>query len=251
MPTLRAEFRKLLTVRSTYVSSALSLAVASGLAFYLAGWHATPNHLRGHTFLAAQAASPLAIVAVLGTVVAVLVITHEYRYNLLLHTLTAANNRNKVLAAKVTVVTGFAVALTLAVDVVSLVFSYLGARIVHGQALAPQTVRYGDLLWRTLFYGWGYAIAGLVIALLIRNQVGTMVTAFLLFGPIEGFLGVALGKSAYFLPFTALGNVLGSKLANTVLVPVSHERAALAFGADLAIAASIAWLGFLRRDASA
>ncbi len=250
MPTLAAEFRKLFTIRSTYAAAVLAFLATAGLATYLAGWHATSADLRERSFLATQLVNPIAIVAVLGTVVAVLVITHEYRYNLLLYTLTATSNRSKVLVAKLVVVTAVAILLTLGVDLVALAASLLAAHLVHGHALEPQALGYGDLLWRTLLYGWGYAIAGSAIALLVRNQVGTLVTAFVLFGPAEGILSVALGRFGYLLPFTALANVLGSKLSNEALVSVSHERAALVFLVDIAVVLSVGWLGFLRRDAS-
>jgi hypothetical protein len=85
---------------------------------------------------------------------------------------------------------------------------------------------------------------------LIRNQVGTIVTTFLLFGPVEGILDAVLGHNALYLPFTALGNVLRSKTVNTVLLPVSPGRAALAFAADIAVGWLVAGMLFLRRDAS-
>ena len=251
MPTLAAEFRKLHTVRSTYAVSLLAFLVTAGLATYLAGWHASYADLAEPTFLATRVADPIALVAIMGTVVAVLVITHEYRYNVLLYTLTATNNRSKVLAAKLAVVSTFAVVLAVGVDVLALAASSLAAHLVHSDALAPQTLGYGDLLWRTVLYGWGYAIAGFAIALLVRNQVGTLVTAVVLFGPAEGILSEVLGRYGYLLPFTALANVLGSKLSNEALTSVSHQRAALAFLVDIAIALSVGWLGFVRRDASA
>jgi ABC-2 type transport system permease protein len=252
MPTVQAEVRKLLTIRSTYALATLAIVATAGLALFLGAGHATSEEqLHDPTFLATQTANPLAFVAVLWTVFGVLVVTHEYRYNLLPHTLTAANRRAKVLVAKVAVVSGFAIAMTFLVGAVSLAVSSLAAHVAHGDDLAPQTIPYGDLLWRTLLFGWGYAIAGVVLALLIRNQVATVVAAFLLFGPIEAILGVALGKYAYMLPFTALGNVLGSTWANTELVSVSHGRAAFAFGVDLAVVLAAGWIGFMRRDASA
>jgi ABC-2 type transport system permease protein len=250
MLTLRAEFRKLFTLRSTYAIPILALAVSAALAFYLAGWYATPRELHDPGFLAAQVASPLGIVAVFATLLGILLMTHEYRYNTITYTLMFANSRGKVLLAKIVVVTAFAVAFTVTVDVLSLVAGYLGARVVRGHPLVPQTIEVGDLLWRTLVFGWGYAIAGLVIATLIRHQVGTIVTVFLLFGPVEGILDAILGHNALYLPFTALGNVLKSKTINTVLLPVSPERAAVAFAADIAIGWIVAWMLFLRRDAS-
>ena len=251
MRTLAGEFRKLLTVPSTYAAAALAFVVSAGMATYLAGSEATSEGLAERTFLATKVADTMAIVAILGAVVGVLVVTHEYRYNMLPYTLTATNDRNKVLAAKVAVVTTFAVVVSLGVDVVAVAASSLTAHLVHGHELAPQTLGYGDLLWRTVLYGWGYAIAGTAIALLVRNQVGAVVTAFVLFGPVEGILSSALGTYGYLLPFTALANVLGSKLSNEALTSVSHQQAALAFLVDITIAVSVGWLGFLRRDASA
>ena len=251
MPTLAAEFRKLFTVPSTYAAAALAVAIGAAMATYLTGSVATSTDFAKSTFLATKVADTTAIVAILGAVIGVLVITHEYRYNLLPHTLTATNSRNKVLAAKLAVLTAFAVALSLGVDLVALTASSMTAHLAHGDELAPQTLAYGDLLWRTVLYGWGYAIAGMAIALLVRNQVGAVVTAFALFGPVEGILSSALGRWGYLLPFTALANVLGSTLSNEALTSVSHQRAALAFLVDITIAGSVGWLGFLRRDASA
>jgi ABC-2 type transport system permease protein len=250
MLTLRAEFRKLFTLRSTYAIPILALAATAALAFYLAGWQATPQQLHDPGFLATQVAGPLGIVVVFATLLGILLMTHEYRYNTIAYTVMSANRRSKVLLAKIVVATGLALVFTVAVDVVSLVASYLGARVVQGHALAPQTIAVGDLLWRTLVFGWGYAMVGLVVAVLIRHQVGTIVVVFLLFGPIEGILDAILGRNALYLPFTAVGNVLKSKTTNTVLLPVSPQRAALVFAADLAICWMIAWMLFLRRDAS-
>ena len=251
MPTLEAEVRKLMTVPSTYAAAALALVVSAGMAIYLTGSVATSSDIAKSTFLATKVADTTAIVAILGAVIGVPVITHEYRYNLLPHTLTATNSRNKVLAAKLAVLSAFAVALSLGVDLVALAASSMTAHLAHGHDLAPQTLAYGDLLWRTVLYGWGYAIAGMAIALLVRNQVGAVVTAFVLFGPVEGILSSALGRWGYFLPFTALANVLGSTLSNEALTSVSHQRAALAFLIDITVVLSAGWLGFLRRDASA
>jgi len=57
-------------------------------------------------------------------------------------------------------------------------------------------------------------------------------------------------RGNHYLPFTALGNVLASKTTNTVLLPVSPARAALVFAVDIAIGWIVAWMLFLRRDAS-
>lgn len=251
MPTLESEVRKLLTVRSTYAMAALAVVVAAGLSFYLAARTVTVADLGDPTFVVTQATSSLALAAIMGTIVAVLAVTHEYRYHLLLHSLVASSSRTRVLVAKAAAVSAFALVVTLAVDAVSLASAALGAHVAHGSTLAAQTIDWGDVLWRTLLFGWGYAIAGLALAFLIRNQAAAMVTVFLLFGPVEAILDALLGDHAYLLPFTALGNVLGSTLANTALVPVTPARAAAAFAVDIAVLLGIAWHRFLRRDASA
>lgn len=251
MQTLNAEVRKLLTVPSTYAAVALALVIGAAMAAYLTGSVATSADVAKSTFLATKVADTTAIAAIVDVVIGVLVITHEYRYDLLPHTLTATNDRTKVLVAKLAVLTAFAVALSVCVDVVALATSSLTAHLAHGNDLGPQALGYGDLLWRTVLYGWGYAVAGMAIALLVRNQVGAIVTAFVLFGPLEGILSSILGWHGYLLPFTALANVLGSTLSNEALTTVSHQRAALAFLVDITIAMSVGWLGFLRRDVSA
>lgn len=251
MPTLESEVRKLLTVRSTYAMALLAVVVAAGMSFYLAARTVTVADLGDPAFVVTQATSSLALAAIVGTIVAVLAVTHEYRYHLLLHSITASNSRTKVLVAKAGAVSAFAVAVTLVADAVSLASAFLGAHVGHGSALTTQTIDWGDVLWRTVLFGWGYAIAGLAIALLIRNQAAAMVTVFFLFGPVEAILDAVLGDHAYLLPFTALGNVLGSKLANTALVPVTPVRAAAAFAVDIAVLLGVAWRGFLRRDARA
>lgn len=250
-PTLESELRKLVTVRSTSAMAALALVVAAGMSFYLAARTATAADLRDPSFVVTQATSSLALAAIMGTIVAVLAVTHEYRYHLLLHSLTASNSRTNVLVAKLGAVSAFALVVTLGADAVSLASASLGAHVAHGSRIATQTIDWGDVLWRTLVFGWGYAVAGLAVALLIRNQAAAMVTVFLLFGPVEAILDALLGDHAYLLPFTALGNVLGSKLANTALVPVTPISAAAAFAVDIAVLLGLAWRGFVRRDASA
>lgn len=249
MSTCKAELYKLLSVRSTYFLTSLAFAIAAFWGFYIGGWLAKPPALQDPAFLVTQVTNVVGILAMFGGFIGILHLTHEYRYNTIMYTLTASNSRTKVLLAKILATTGFTLFFTLLIGAAALVAAYLGVH-AHGQTLAPQVIHYGDLLWRTLFFGWGMAMIGFVLAVYIRNQVGSLVLFFLLNGPLEGVLELLFKSKATYLPLDALGNLLGSKTVNTTLVSVSHEKVALTFTIEFLVACSIAWILFLKRDAN-
>src|SRR5204863_5115565 len=111
-----AEYRKLLTLRAFYAIPLTGLVVTAAFAVYLAGWYAKPGDLHDPRFLVTQVAGPLGIVAIFGTLVGILVMSHEYRYRTIGYALVAAGRRSDVLVAKIAVVTGFAMVFTAAVD---------------------------------------------------------------------------------------------------------------------------------------
>src|ERR1700744_3733974 len=101
--TLKAEFRKLLTVRSTYVITGLVLVLVIFVAFYVEGWRLDSAGLRDPTQLAGDVTGAL-MITVFGAIVAILLMTHEYRYNTIMYTLTSSNSRSKVFISKFIVV---------------------------------------------------------------------------------------------------------------------------------------------------
>ncbi|HEX4774579.1 MAG TPA: hypothetical protein VH234_03615, partial [Candidatus Saccharimonadales bacterium] len=90
MHTLKAEFRKLLTVRSTYIITALVTAFVIFIAFYVIGWRMNPKDLHDTGQLASDVTGALNL-TVFGAIVAVLLMTHEYRYNTIMYTLASSN----------------------------------------------------------------------------------------------------------------------------------------------------------------
>lgn len=244
---LKAEFRKLFTVRSTYVISGFALLLIMFLAFYVGGFRLTTAELQNPLLLAGDVTSAASTVGIFVALIAILLMTHEYRYNTIMYTLTSSNSRSKVLFAKFLALGSFAVVFMLAIAILSPAMSYLGI-VAHGHTLGPQTVHYGDLLWRSLFFGWGYGIAGLLIAALVRNQVGAIAALFVVPGAIEQLLGLLLKHNAQYLPFMSLGSVISSNVSGSG--GLSPSRAALVFTGYLIIGWIIAWLLFLRRDAN-
>ncbi len=246
MQTIKSEFRKLLTIRSTYIITTLVILFVAFIAFYVEGWRLKPFELHESGQLASDTYGALGLM-LFGAVIAILFMTHEYRYNTIMYSLTSSNSRSKVLASKILVISCYAIFLTIIIGVLSPVATYLGVH-AHGHVLVSQTIYYKDVIWRSLFYGWAYAMLGLLLATLIRVQVGAIVALFAIPAAIEPLLSQLLNKNAVYLPFTSLSQLVGDgALGGGSLAP---GRAALVFCGYLVVGWAVAWVLFLRRDAN-
>lgn len=241
IPALSSELRKIFTVRSTYVILGVALTLSALVHFYIFGYR-VPFNVQDPGFLASAVARSMDIVALLIALIGVLLVTHEYRYNTIMYTLTSGRNRLVVLAAKFLVISVLSILLSLFFSLLAPVLTMLGV-LSGGHDIAAQSIPWADLLWRSVFMGWGYSMLALMIAVLIRHQVGTIV--FLLFVPgmIEGILSLLLKENARYLPFS----VLQSVLQPSDLVP---GKAAMIFLAYLVVGWVVAAVLFVRRDAN-
>jgi ABC-type transport system involved in multi-copper enzyme maturation permease subunit len=216
-------------------------------AFYIEGYKLTGADLRDPNQLANDVTGALtSLPMIFGAVIAILLVAHEYRYNTIMYALTSSNSRSKVLLAKFIVISGFALVFTLFIAVLSPTMSYLGVH-AHGHSLAPQTIDYGSLLWRALFNGWAYLSAALLLAVLIRNQIGAIVSLFII-PTFEQVLSLLLKGNSVYLPFISLNSVLVHPDPKQGMITYAH--AALVFALYLAVGWIIAWVLFLRRDAN-
>lgn len=247
MATLRAEFRKLLTVRSTYIITILIVVFVILFSFYVEGWRLGPQALRQPSQLAGDVFGALTL-SVFAAIIAILLMTHEYRYNTIIYTLTGSNSRSKVLLSKIIVISAYALFLTAVLGVLSPLVSDLGVH-AHGHTLVSQTFHVGNLAWRSLFYGWSYGMIGLLLAALIRVQVGAIVALFVLPTAVEGLLSQLLKHSAVYLPFSAQSEVIGNQ-GFSAGAPLAPGKAAMVVLAYLIIGWIIAWVLFLKRDAN-
>ncbi len=247
--SLKAEFRKLLTVRSTYILILLMLALTIFFAFYVEGVKANgfdvsdPNLLSHDIFLL------VSNISIFSAIIAVLTLTHEYRYNTIMYTLTASNSRAKSLVAKFLTITIFAAVTTAGIVAVGLVAVKLGLHLSQFKhaALVPQALHYGDFIWRTLFYGWSTAIVGLLLATLLRNQVASIAALFLI-PTAEQLLSLLLKTHSVYLPFMAQSAIL--TVPEGRLGAITPGNAALVFGGYLVIGWIVALVLFVRRDAN-
>ncbi len=251
IPSIKAEFRKLFTVRSTYVMVGLSIVLVTIFAFYVEGIRAT-GYINDPGKLASEVTNAISTVSIFGAIVALLAFAHEYRYGTIMYTLTSSNSRTKTLSAKIIAVSVFAVIFSILIGIYSPLMTYLGLQ-VSGTGFGPQTLEYADLLWKTVFTGWGYAMTGLLFAALLRNQVAAIAALFLIPTTIEPLLGLILKHNAAYLPFSALQQVprlVSSSPPPDAMNYLTPGKGALVFAAYLLTGCIIAWILFLRRDAN-
>jgi ABC-type transport system involved in multi-copper enzyme maturation permease subunit len=244
---IKSEIRKILTLRTTYVIILLATLLTIFYAFYATGLKLGQSELADPHFLQNQVAQAVLLTGLLGSLVGVLLVTQEYRYNTIMYTLTASNSRTKTFLAKFIVVTLFAVCFTLFIGVLSPFLSVLAIHIKDFQ-LIPQKMNLLTTLWQALVVGWGYSIMGFVLAMIIRVQVGAISAMFLFPAMVEPLLGLLLKKQAIDLPYNALQAILGQ--ANADLTHVSALHAVGAFAVYAVLGLVISWQLFVRRDAA-
>lgn len=204
LSTLYSEFRKLISIRSTYIVSALSLLIIGGLSFYGTGLKGGP-HFSPHT-LQAGANDALGLVGIFVGIIAILIITHEYRYNTIAYTLTESNNRMKVLLSKMIIGAGYALLMALLAIGVSMSTIILGVHIA-GNELGPQILDAYSLLWKSAAYMIGTAWFGMALGFLFRSQVMAIVAYFVV-PTIEALLQALLKVNKNYLPSSSQEQIL-------------------------------------------
>lgn len=240
---MKAEFFKIFTVRSTYIMLVISLLIEFFYAFYIQGYRTAGNITDSYQLYTSVTGS-LTTLSFLFILISALSVTHEYRHGTIVYTLSMSNNRFKVLLAKFAVLTGFAIAVALIFGALGPLLTYWGVH-AKGFYLNDQTFPFWDLLWRSLFYCWGTVLFGMIIALLLRSQVGTIVTILVFPGTAETLLGFMLKNNIQYLPFTALNGVL-----STSSVPsLTNGKASIIVLVYIIVFGALATWLFRRRDA--
>jgi ABC-2 type transport system permease protein len=251
--SIKAEFRKLWTVRSTYVIFIAAFLIAGLFAFYAEGIKAPPAAVHDTGKLASEVMNAVTTLSLIGALAGVLLMTHEYRYNTIMYTLTSSNSRLKTLVAKIVAATAFSIIFTVVFACLAPFMTWLGMSI-KGLTLDPQQWDLFSLAWRSLFVGWAFQMIGLVIAVLLRNQIGTIVLIFMSPATIEPLLGLLLKHNAFYLPFSATIQVMQHQTTGTspetMHIAMSYGKAAVVVLIYLVIAWAAAALLFRWRDAN-
>lgn len=239
-PALRAEFRKLLTVRSTYIISILALVLVGFVSFYVEGFRSMVSN---PDWLSATLGGVSSTIGIFVAIVAILLITHEYRHNTIMYTLTIANSRTKVLLAKLIAMSSFAVVFAAVTCGFAILAYCIGVSLAPKEGVelvAPNF--YWDDVFRLLYFVVAYTLLALVLGFILRHVVGAIASLFIV-PTVEVLLALVLKGNAKYLPFTALEQVHTQAMW-------SAGKAALLFTVYLVVAWLVAWYLFRRRDAN-
>lgn len=256
---LKSEFRKLLTVRSTYVATGLFLALLAITAFYH-GFR--PLDLQDPRFLqAAITNGALPGFAQIAAVISILLVAHEYRYNTINYTVTL-QSRTKVFLAKIIVALTYTIAFLLAAVLMTICFVFLGLAF-KSYELAPQSLTLWPVLGQLVFYASGTVLAGMVFIYLFRSIAAAIVTLIAVVNIVEGLLGLLIKPAkAQFLPFHLLQSVISAVVSNGNIVRevtdpsgvtytlISANQAMALFTGYILLIGLVVWQLFLRRDAN-
>lgn len=243
---MKSEFRKLLSVRSTYLLSGLALLLVVIASFYGQGFKA--GVYDSHFFTSDVTNTAMAI-SFFGAIVSILLMAHEYRYNTITYSLTLNKSRSKVLVAKIIAVLTYTVVLTTVALSASIGLSVLGASLA-GHHLPHQDFNALLYLGKSIFYCGGFALAGLLLTTLIRNLTASIVALFIVPNTVETLLGLWLKGDSQYLPFTSLQTVLSPITGGPGANNASAGHGVIVFLAYLIPGWIIAWWLFLRRDAN-
>jgi ABC-2 type transport system permease protein len=255
IPTLKGEFRKLFTVRSTYLLPLIPLAIISIFGFYIEGYRGSGDGPAGalptNTALSALLLNIVNASTLFTAIIAVLFIAHEYRYNTIMHTLTISNSRTKVLLSKIIVTVIFSIFLT-AFFCAYGVLVYCFGLSLRNASLPAQTIDWVNILSRVAFYAVAYSLIGLMITALMRNLVAGIVTLLIAPITVEPLLALLLKHNAVYLPFAALGQVAATDQAPSIGggTALSPGKAALTVSVYLVVGWIVTWYFFLKRDAN-
>lgn len=249
IPALKAEFRKLLTVRSTYIMALIIALLTVLVNLYFEGY-------RGVTGSAASNLAPNALqeiiinqagtAAVFIAIISILLMAHEYRYNTINYTLTITASRTKAFVAKSIAAATFGTVFGLAMVGFAIVCYYIGLSI-RGASLPAQDLVIATTIAKLVLYFGIYALVGLLLASVIKNLVGAIAFFFIVPVTVEGLLSQVLKENTAYLPFTMFDSILGAGFITSKLSIARIITFSLLY---IAIAWLVSWQLFLRRDAN-
>jgi len=246
--SVKSEFRKLLSVRSTYAMVLIGIVLIMLFAGFGDGYKASSDSLRSALLLAGDSGSGIALIGLIFAFAGLLLLGHEYRYNTIMYTLVNSPSRLRSFLAKVVVISVFSIVMSVFVVFFAPLCTLIGLHL-HGYHLVAQQFDWWQLLWRGVFVGWGYGMFAFILVALLRNQIGAIVT-FLLVPLIgENILDHIWSATDKYLPFKNLQAIIlnlsqkGSGTFSTshaVVVTLVYVVAGLLIGAVL----------FQKRDAN-
>jgi ABC-2 type transport system permease protein len=215
MALLAAEVRKLWTVRTTWVLTAIGLGLVVLTTSTLVFSELVVGPFTGSEAQVAAAVDQIGSNAIIVLVVALLAITTEFRHGTIGRTLQLTPSRAAVLVAKL----GVGVVYAVAFFAVSLVL--VGGLLLVGAGVEGTSLRFGGEVGRSLWQGAVglslNAMFGVAVGALIRSQVVAITVVLVWLFVVENLFAALWPDIGRWLPFQALGALF---LSDEVLVNV-------------------------------
>ena len=189
---LRYEWRRLFSIRSTWIISGLYLALVGALGL-IPIFSAGPGQTQSWSGLYSTPGNVLSLVLL--SVIAAQSFGHEYRYGVIRLTLSEFPVREKILIAKTLILSTYVLTMTLLAWAVL----GLGALIAGNERVNSEAVGYSisgsndkTHMWQVLTFGIGYCILAMSITMLSRNLALGVTLPLLLATLIEPLIGAVL-----------------------------------------------------------
>lgn len=242
MDSIRAEYLKLRTTRSTYGACIIAIGFMFIGSFFIDGREGSKQSVMADQ-VSRTPINAVPLIAQIIAIIGVLLVTNEYRYNTIFYTLASAKSRTKALLAKVLVFSTFSVLFSLFAIAFSVTMAYIGLKSKNADVPA-QTFAFGSIISRVVFYSLAISLFGMLFAILSRNITFAVVLLFLVPTTIEALLRLLLHENARYLPFHSLQNIIEPGNGPAVGISMALVAGYLLFGW------LIAWILFRRRDAN-
>jgi ABC-2 type transport system permease protein len=249
IPSMKAEFRRLFTIRSTYILTFVSLAITVFFCLWIEGYKGlsgSPAAMLKPTALHDILANALGMGITFATIIAILFMAHEYRYNTITYTLTANASRTKALLAKLITMIVFTIGYGLLSVAVAFASYYIGLSL-RDASLPAQDFNALAELGRLAFYCAAYSLVGILLATATRSVVFAIAAIFVIPAVVEPLLGLLLNESSKYLPFTAFDSTIDAAQAQNTL---NSGAAMVVSSIYLVVALAVTWILFVKRDAN-
>ena len=236
---IKSEFTKILTLRATYIVSAVLVGLAALVGFLLAS--ISSDGAASPEVLNSAVQTTFTLIIAIFSIVASMVILNEYRHNTIAYTITSSRSRYEVFIAKVIAAVSYGMVVSFVVSAVAVLAATIGLA-ASGNSLSDQQFDIGGLLLHQGLHVFAYILVGLFLGFILRNIIILIVIVFVM--PILETASVLLLKDGVqYLPFASF--TMLSRIGDHIAEPAN---VLLAFLYLIGLGA-LAFVLFIKRDA--
>lgn len=245
---IRSEWIKLRSLRSNGAIFGLTIVASVVMSWVLATFVKTDPYEHKAFTVANSFMASTWLTTVMAVIVGILMYTSEVQHGTISHAIAAQPARWVNVAAKVTVATGFG----LAMGVVGIIAGFASAA-ASGMPTGDTSGLAADAAWGLVLTSLA-AVMGVGIGMIIRHSSAAVSTALVWTFVLENLVrNMAPAKLSRFLPFSAANGLLSIRsagdTAKTLAAALSRSQDALLFAGYTAVAVVVGSVLLYRRDA--